>query len=395
MESWSDTLVRFGTIFVELLVLFIVVTWALAILQRKWLSPERIQRYLGGKRRISGLFKGALLGAVTPFCSCAGVPILVALVRAGVPFSTSMAFLISSPLLDVPILGLIGVLYGWEIVIVYTIITFFGSMALAAAVDAMGMVRHVKLDSREQSAAKAVAAATAPVDASVTAPVAVPAGAVGATGTGGAAGAAGATGATAYVASPEAPATTCSGTSPAPQMQCNGSAAPTSCDGGAPADASASTCGPVEASSCGGGGEWKGFRAESRDAWQDSVTTLRPLIVRMFIGVAIGALIYGGVPQGALADLAGPGNPLAVPVAALIGIPLYLRGEAALPIGYALLESGVGIGAVFAMVIAGAGASLPELTMLSAVFKRPLLTAFVLTVFGIAVLGGWVIPIFA
>lgn len=385
MESWSDTLVRFGTIFVELLVLFIVVTWALAILQRKWLTPERIQRYLGGKRRISGLFKGALLGAVTPFCSCAGVPILVALVRAGVPFGTSMSFLISSPLLDVPILGLIGVLYGWEIVVVYTIITFFGSMGLAAIVDAMGMVRHVKLDSREQAVAKAVAAATAPVDASVTAPVAVPAGAVGATA---------GTGATAYAAPPAAPATTCAGTSPAPEMQCNGSTAP-SCDGGAPADAPASACGPVDASSCGGGGEWKGFRAESRDAWQDSVTTLRPLILRMFIGVAVGALIYGGVPQGALAELAGPGNPLAVPVAAIIGIPLYLRGEAALPIGYALLESGVGIGAVFAMVIAGAGASLPELTMLSAVFKRPLLTAFVLTVFGIAVMGGWIIPIFA
>lgn len=107
----------------------------------------------------------------------------------------------------------------------------------------------------------------------------------------------------------------------------------------------------------------------------------------MLIGVTIGAVIYGAVPQSFLATVAGPGNPVAVPVAAIIGIPLYVRAEAALPIGLALTSAGVGLGPVFALIIGGAGASIPEVSMLSALFKPRLLAAFVGSILIVATAG--------
>ena len=85
----------------------------------------------------------------------------------------------------------------------------------------------------------------------------------------------------------------------------------------------------------------------------------------------------------------GPDNPLAVPVAAIIGIPIYIRAETMIPIGMALIEKGMSVGAVLALIIGGAGASIPELMLLSAIFKRKMLAAFVLTIFTIAVAAGY------
>lgn len=71
---------------------------------------------------------------------------------------------------------------------------------------------------------------------------------------------------------------------------------------------------------------------------------------------------------------------------------VYLRGEAAFPIGAGLLAAGVGEGPMFAMVIAGMGASLPEVTILSGIFQRRLLGAFLASVFATAIVGGLFIP---
>lgn len=80
-------------------------------------------------------------------------------------------------------------------------------------------------------------------------------------------------------------------------------------------------------------------------------------------GVAAGAVIFGFVPTEIVARVAGPQNPLAIPVAAVVGAPLYIWPETVLPIGAALLEKGMGIGAIMALVIGGAGASIPEVSV--------------------------------
>ena len=115
----------------------------------------------------------------------------------------------------------------------------------------------------------------------------------------------------------------------------------------------------------------------------------RQLMPYLLIGAGIGAFIHGFVPTEIISRIAGPDNPLAVPVAAIIGIPIYIRAETMIPIGLALIEKGMSVGAVLALVIGGAGASIPELTLLSAIFEKKLLAAFVLTIFGIAVAAGY------
>jgi hypothetical protein len=113
----------------------------------------------------------------------------------------------------------------------------------------------------------------------------------------------------------------------------------------------------------------------------------------LLIGVAIGAFIYGFVPAEFVARVAGPGNPLAIPVAAVIGIPLYIRVETMIPIGMVLLQKGMSLGTLVALIIGGAGASIPEVTLLASIFKPRLVAAFVLTIFTVAVLAGYVFNI--
>ena len=108
----------------------------------------------------------------------------------------------------------------------------------------------------------------------------------------------------------------------------------------------------------------------------------------LLLGALIGSVIHGFLPAEWVMAVAGPENLFAVPLAALIGIPLYIRAETILPIGAALIAKGMGVGSVVSLLIGGAGLSLPEVIMLSAMFKKKLLLAFILLVFAGAVLTG-------
>lgn len=121
-------------------------------------------------------------------------------------------------------------------------------------------------------------------------------------------------------------------------------------------------------------------------AWSDFIGVLLYLV----IGVAIGAAIYGYMPADFVARIAGPQNPLAIPVAAIIGIPLYVRAETVIPIAVALTQKGMSIGAVIALIIGGAGMSIPEMSMLGSIFKTRLVAVFIGVVFFTAVVAGFV-----
>ena len=121
-------------------------------------------------------------------------------------------------------------------------------------------------------------------------------------------------------------------------------------------------------------------------AWGD----FRGVLLYLIIGVAIGAAVYGYVPDDIVVRLAGPQNPLAIPVAAAIGVPLYVRAETVIPIAVALTQKGMGLGAVIALIIGGAGMSIPEMSMLAGIFKVRLVAVFVAVVFVTAVLAGLV-----
>lgn len=110
----------------------------------------------------------------------------------------------------------------------------------------------------------------------------------------------------------------------------------------------------------------------------------------LVVGTAIGAAIYGLVPSEWISRIAGPTNPFAVPVAAIVGIPLYIRVETMVPIGKVLFEKGMSSGAVTALIIGGAGASIPEVSLLAAIFRPRLVVVFVATILVLAILTGYV-----
>lgn len=128
----------------------------------------------------------------------------------------------------------------------------------------------------------------------------------------------------------------------------------------------------------------------AREAWVE----FRGVLPFLVVGVAIGAAVYGFVPAAWVAQVAGPENPAAIPLAALIGIPLYVRVETLIPISLALLDKGMGLGAIMALVIGGAGASIPEVSMLMSIFKPRLVGAFLVTVLSVAVLAGFSFNVF-
>ncbi len=120
-------------------------------------------------------------------------------------------------------------------------------------------------------------------------------------------------------------------------------------------------------------------------AWRD----FRGVLVYLLIGVAIGAVIHGYLPGDFVLRAAGPQNPAAIPVAAIIGVPLYVRASTVLPIAVALTEKGMSLGAVIALIIGGAGMSIPEMSLLAGIFKIRLVIVFVAVVFSTAVLAGF------
>lgn len=126
-----------------------------------------------------------------------------------------------------------------------------------------------------------------------------------------------------------------------------------------------------------------------RGLWQETWADFVDVLPYLLIGVVIGSVIYGFMPMGLLIRYAGPDNPLAIPLAAVIGVPLYIRAEAVIPLAAGLLAKGAGAGTVLALIIGSAGASLAELILLRALFAFKLLAAFVTVVLVMAILAGY------
>ncbi|KTF18058.1 permease [Pseudoalteromonas sp. H105] len=119
--------------------------------------------------------------------------------------------------------------------------------------------------------------------------------------------------------------------------------------------------------------------------WSDFKKVLPYLIG----GIALGSMIYGFMPTEFVASVASESNPFAIPVAAVIGVPLYIRAEAVIPLSAALAAKGMGLGAVMALIIGSAGASLTEVVLLKSIFKNPMIIAFLTVIFSMAVGAGF------
>lgn len=142
--------------------------------------------------------------------------------------------------------------------------------------------------------------------------------------------------------------------------------------------------------SCSPTGEtpWRGLRTESREATVAALGLLRTLGPILLLGVGIGLAIELLVPPEAVASVAGQGNTFAIPLAAGLGTPLYFHTGLFVPIADSLAAVGVGVGAIVALTIAGAGANLPEFVILSKLARGRVLGTFVGYVFVVAMVGG-------
>ncbi|WP_342389278.1 permease [Salinicoccus bachuensis] len=125
-----------------------------------------------------------------------------------------------------------------------------------------------------------------------------------------------------------------------------------------------------------------------KQAMEDAWGFLFPMLPYLFIGVFIGAFIYGFVPEAFITGYAGGDGLLSVSIASVVGIPMYIRAETMLPIADALVSKGMSLGTVIALIIGGAGASIPEVVLLSKLFRKRFLVAFISVILFAAVSTG-------
>lgn len=313
--------------------LLLGVTFLISLMRRR-LGDETIQRWMGGPPHRAAL-KGIALGAVTPFCTYSAIPVLLGMRQAGVRPAGYTAFLFAAPVVDPILVGALAIIIGPTGAGVYTVAAFAAAFTLALIVDAIDITPHLKpIPALAQASSPAPAAIAEPVPALATATA----------------------GAVETVA--EAPTG-----SPTPPPPCSSSADPE---------------------------PWRGWRAEAPEAWRRALVLLRGMAWLVVIGVVVGLGISLAVPTDSLAGIAGSQSPLAVPIAAAVGVPFYVGTELFIPIGDALRTSGVGVGAIVALTIAGAGANLPEFALLTKLARGRLVAAFFSYVFFVAVLGGLV-----
>lgn len=123
--------------------------------------------------------------------------------------------------------------------------------------------------------------------------------------------------------------------------------------------------------------------------WKSTWSDFKKVLPYLIGGIAIGSLIYGFMPIEFVANVASENNPFAIPFAAVIGIPLYIRAEAVIPLSAALAAKGMGLGAVMALIIGSAGASLTEVILLKSIFKNKMIWAFLIVILSMAISAGF------
>jgi len=102
----------------KVLLLLTLVVFGVGIV-RSFFTPERTRRILAGKRESVGNVLAALLGIVTPFCSCSAVPLFIGFVTTGVPLGVTFSFLVSAPMINEVALVLLFGLFGWKVAGLY------------------------------------------------------------------------------------------------------------------------------------------------------------------------------------------------------------------------------------------------------------------------------------
>ncbi|MEH0759557.1 permease [Vibrio sp. 16] len=349
MTMASEALDMFAFLAAELIILFLAISYIVGVLQ-EFLTPEKIQSILSS-RNGKGYIVAAFLGAITPFCSCSTIPFLKGLLRARAGFGPMMVFLFGSPLLNPVIIGLFVVTFGWKVAAFYFLIAMTVSVVAGYVLEKLGFEKYVKPEAYqavENSSCRASREERKPIktEANSCSPKA----------------------ACGEPTLPVAAQSTCCSTNAEPK---------------------------IKVSCCGPDGSATATLIESKqpsrwmNIWLSTWKDFKQIFPYLMLGIAIGSFIYGFIPTELIVEYAGAGKWYAIPVAAVIGIPLYIRAEAVIPLSAALVQKGMALGSVMALIIGSAGASLTEVILLKSIFKNQMIAAFLTVILGMAIGAGF------
>ncbi|GAB6037041.1 permease [Fundidesulfovibrio butyratiphilus] len=127
----------------KVLMLLVLVVFGVGVI-RSFFTPARTRKVLAGKRESFGNVLAALLGIVTPFCSCSAVPLFIGFVTAGVPLGVTFSFLISAPMINEIAVVLLYGLLGWKIAALYVGTGLFVAIFAGWVIGRMGMENHIE-----------------------------------------------------------------------------------------------------------------------------------------------------------------------------------------------------------------------------------------------------------
>ena len=118
--QWGETVWFFVFEVPKVLLLLVLIVFGVGIV-RSYFSPEKTRKALEGKPLLIGNIMAALLGTVTPFCSCSAIPLFLGFVEAGIPLGVTFSFLIAAPMInEVAVVLLVG-LFGWKVALIYVV----------------------------------------------------------------------------------------------------------------------------------------------------------------------------------------------------------------------------------------------------------------------------------
>ncbi len=263
---------------VKIIFLLAIIIFIIAII-RSFFPPERTKQILEKVPEFVGNILAALLGIVTPFCSCSAVPLFIGFIEAGIPLGVTFSFLVSSPMVNEVALIMLWGLFGWKVAVIYII-----SGIVIAIVSGLAIGR-MKLEKQVEDYVYKIKSGNAVIEKQT----------------------------------------------------------------------------------------WKDRFLYGRDYVGEIIGKVWPYVL---VGIAIGGFMHGYAPADFLSKVAGPGNWFAVPIAVLVGVPLYSNAAGVIPIVKVLMDKGMAIGTALSFMMAVTALSLPEAIILRKVLKPRLLIIY-------------------
>lgn len=142
-SRWGGSIQFFLYDVIKITVLLVVLIFGISYIQ-SYFPPERSKRILGKFRGIWANVFAALLGTVTPFCSCSSIPLFIGFTSAGLPVGVTFSFLISSPMVDLGSLVLLMSIFGAKVAVIYVILGLVIAVIGGRVIEGLHMERHVE-----------------------------------------------------------------------------------------------------------------------------------------------------------------------------------------------------------------------------------------------------------